>query len=278
MKTFTPDLDPAVLERLREYAARFASDFPQSKPACWAGVYLQGLLLDGERKSIEPLSHRVIRPPELTSTDPEQALQQFVNQSPWDDQKVLTRYRALIAEPFGSPEGVFVLDDTSFPKRGRHSVGVQHQYCGALGKQANCQVAVTLHYSGPRGHFPLAVRLHLPESWIDDTTRMDAAGVPEEFRVAKTKGQIALGLIDQVRAEGINGGTVVADLGYGSSVMRAGLAERGLHYVVVVPAASVVFPNEPSWVHPPRTVRRPIAGFWTRSRHRPCRPRWWRRG
>src|SRR5215204_6349227 len=100
MKTFTPDLEPAVLERLREYAARFAPDFPQSKPARWAGVYLQGLLLDGERKSIEPLSHRVTRPPELTTTDPEPALQQFVNQSPWDDQKVLTRYRALVAEPF----------------------------------------------------------------------------------------------------------------------------------------------------------------------------------
>jgi SRSO17 transposase len=263
MKTFTPDLDPAVLDRLRGYAARFAPEFPQSKPARWAGVYLQGLLLDGERKSIEPLSHRVTLPPDLTTKDPEQALQQFVNQSPWDDQKVLARYRALMAEPFASPDGVFVIDDTSFPKRGRHSVGVQHQYCGALGKQANCQVAVTLHYSGPRGHFPSAVRLHLPESWTADTKRMSAAGVPEEFRAAKTKGQIALGLIDQVRAEGINGGTVVADLGYGSSVVRAGLAERGLRYVVGVPATSVVFPTEPSWVHPPRTGRRgPAPGRW----------------
>src|SRR6476660_3429261 len=123
MKTLTPELDPAVLARLREYATHFAPDFPQSKPARWAGVYLQGLLLDGERKSIEPLSHRVTLPPGLTTNDPEQALQQFVNQSPWNDQKVLTRYRALMAVPFGSPEGVFVLDDTSFPKRGRHSVG-----------------------------------------------------------------------------------------------------------------------------------------------------------
>src|SRR3982751_844535 len=105
MKTYTPELDPTVLERLRNYAARFAPDFPQSKPARWAGVYLQGLLLDGDRKSIEPLSHRITLPPELTATDPEQALQQFVNQSPWDDQKVLTRYRALMAESFGSPDG-----------------------------------------------------------------------------------------------------------------------------------------------------------------------------
>src|SRR5947209_3249166 len=109
MKTFTPKLDPAVLARLREYAARFAPESPQSKPARWAGVYLQGLLLDGERKSIEPLSHRVSLPPGLTSKDPEQALQQFVNRSTWDQQKVLTRYRALMAEHFASPEAVFIL-------------------------------------------------------------------------------------------------------------------------------------------------------------------------
>src|SRR5205823_11592102 len=110
---------------------------------------------------------------------------------------------------FASPEGVFVIDDTSFPKQGRHSVGVPHQYCGALGKRANCQVAVTLHYAGPRGHFPLAVRLHLPEGWTADAGRMDAAGVPDEFRKPKTKGRIALGLLDQVRAEGVTSGTVV---------------------------------------------------------------------
>src|SRR3954467_12586077 len=108
MKTITPTLDPAVLARLRDYAALFAPDFPQSKPARWAGVYMHGLLADGERKSIEPLSRRVTLPPDLTSKDPEQALQQFVNQSPWDHEKVLTRYRALMAEQFASPEGVFV--------------------------------------------------------------------------------------------------------------------------------------------------------------------------
>src|SRR5436190_12872012 len=227
MKTFTPTLDPAVLDRLRDYAARFAPDFPQSKPARWAGVYLQGLLLDGERKSVEPLSRRVTLPPGLTSNDPEQALQQFVGQSPWDDRRVLTRYRRLMAEHFASPDGVFVVDDTGLPKRGRHSVGVSHQYCGALGKRANCQVAVALHYSAPRGHFPLDLRLHLPESWTDDQERMIAAGVPAAFRAHKTKGAIALELLDHVRKEGIAGGTVVADLGYGAAAVRAGLAARG---------------------------------------------------
>src|SRR6478752_8920761 len=108
MKTLTPELDPAVLERLRESAARFAPDFPQSKPALWAGLYLQGLLLDGERKSIEPLSHRVRLPDGLTSEDPEQALQQFVNQSPWDERAVLKRYRTHLARTFATPEGIFL--------------------------------------------------------------------------------------------------------------------------------------------------------------------------
>src|SRR5436309_142136 len=125
MKTYTPELDPGVLDRLRDYAALFAEDFPQAKPARWAGVYLQGLLLDGERKSIEPLSRRITLPDGLTSTDPEQALQQFVNQSPWDEKAVLKRYRAHLAQTFASPEGIFLFDDVSFPKQGTHSVGVK---------------------------------------------------------------------------------------------------------------------------------------------------------
>src|SRR5947207_189797 len=133
MKTYTPELDPAVHVRLRNYAALFAVDFPQAKPSRWAGVYLQGLLLDGERKSIEPLSRRVSLPEGLTSQDPEQALQPFVNQSPWDDQAVLRRYRAHWAGTFAHPEGIFLFDDVSFPKQGKHSVGVHRQYCGALG-------------------------------------------------------------------------------------------------------------------------------------------------
>ncbi len=178
MKTYTPELDPAVLDRLRDYATLFADDFPQAKPARWAGVYLQGLLLDGERKSIEPLAGRVTLPQGLQSKDPEQALQQFVNQSPWDAQKVLRLYRAHLAKTFASPEGIYVIDDTSFPKQGKHSVGVQRQYCGALGKKANCQVAVSVHYVAPQGHYPLDLRLYLPDSWLADPKRLNQAGVP----------------------------------------------------------------------------------------------------
>src|SRR5688500_3467939 len=100
MKTYTPALDPAVLTRLRDYATLFATDFPQAKPARWAGVYLHGLLADGDRKSVEPLSHRVTLPADLASKDPAQALQQFVSQSPWDHEAVLRRYRGHLAAPF----------------------------------------------------------------------------------------------------------------------------------------------------------------------------------
>src|SRR5829696_1673216 len=259
VKTYTPDLDPAVLDRLRDYAAHFADDFPQAKPAAWAGVYLEGLLLDGDRKSVEPLSRRVTLPAGLTSTDPEQALQQFVNQSPWDERAVLRRYRATLARSFARPKGVFLIDDVSFPKQGEHSVGVQRQYCGALGKKANCQVAVSVHYVGPKGHFPLDLRLYLPESWLADQDRLDKAGVPEAERRPLTKPEIALELLDRVRAEGLPGSVVVADAGYGvSGDLRDGLAARHLSYVVGVTEDFVVFPGRPAWVAPkPATGGRP---------------------
>lgn len=251
MKTYTPTLDAAVLDRLREYATLFANDFPQSKPALWAGVYLQGLLLDGERKSIEPLSHRVTLPPELTSQDPEQALQQFVNQSPWDPRAILRRYRSHLAETFADPNGIFLFDDVSFPKQGTHSVGVQRQYCGALGKKANCQVAVSIHYVSPKGHYPLDLQLYLPESWLADTKRLDKAGVPKDQRIARTKHEIALELLDRVQGEGLPGGAVVADAGYGvSGVFRDGLQQRGLKYIVGVTSDFVVFTEEPKWDRP----------------------------
>ncbi len=271
MKTYTPTLDAAVLDRLREYAALFAPDFPRAKPARWAGVYLQGLLLDGERKSIEPLSRRVTLPDGLTSTDPEQALQQFVNQSPWDEHAVLRRYRAHLAHTFASPEGIFLFDDVSFPKQGGHSVGVQRQYCGALGKKANCQVAASVHYVSPLGHYPLDLRLYLPDCWLADGERLDKAGVPEDQRRPLTKPEIALELLDRVRAEGLPGRRVVADAGYGASgAFRDGLRARGLSYVVGVTGDFVVFTAEPRWVRPADSGRgRPR----TRPRLAPGNPR-----
>jgi SRSO17 transposase len=263
-KTYTPELTPDVLRRLEDYAARFRVDFRFERPARWAGVYLAGLIQEGERKSIEPLSHRVAPPPELQVKDPEQALQQFVSQSPRDDQQVLKRYRAVMAQTFADPNGIFVIDDTSSPKQGKHSVGVQRQHCGALGKKANCQVAPSVHYVSPGGHYPLAMRLYLPESWTEDKKRLDRAGVPADVRDARTKGRIALELLDQVRGEGLPGRVVIADAGYGvAEGFRAGLADRGLWYLAGVTDEMVVFTAEPQWVAP-----RAGTGGRPRTRHR----------
>ncbi len=260
MKTFTPELDPGVLRRLQDYARLFAPDFPHARPAQWTAVYLQGLLADGERKSIEPLSRRISLPQGLQCQDPEQALQQFVNQSPWDQQKVLRRYRGHLAQRFASPQGIFVIDDTSFPKQGRHSVGVQRQYCGALGKKANCQVAVSVHYVSPGGHYPLDMQLFLPDSWLDDPQRLDQAKVPHDQRQARPKHQIALELLDRVRAEGLPGTAVVADAGYGvAGEFRDGLAQRGLTYIVGVTGDMVAFPQAPTW-EPPQPAAGGAAG------------------
>ena len=258
-RTYTPELAPEVLDRLASYADRFRDDFNRPRQAQYSGVYLRGLILDGDRKSIEPMSRKVALPAGLVVADLDQALQQFVGQSTWDEQAVWKRYRSVMAETFADPKAIFVIDDTSFPKQGKHSVGVQRQYCGASGKRANCQVAPSVHYVSPKGHFPLAMRLYLPESWTDDSKRLDKAGVPEGHRQARTKGQIALELLDQVRGEGLPGQVVVADAGYGTSgPFREGLASRGLHSIVGVTGEMVVFAEKPTWQPPP--AKKPGAG------------------
>jgi SRSO17 transposase len=263
-QTYTPELTPDVLDRLADYAAGFRDDFNRPRQAAWCGVYLRGLITDGDRKSAEPMAARVPLPPGLDVSDPDQALQQFLGQSTWDEQAVLRRYRATMAAQFADPAGIFVIDDTTFPKQGKHSVGVQRQYCGALGKKANCQCAVSVHYVAPRGHYPLAMRLYLPDSWLGDPGRLDRAGVAEAERRRLSKGQIALELLDRVRAEGLPGGVVVADSGYGvSGPFRDGLAQRGLHYVVGVIDKMVVFTEEPRWVEP-----KAATGGRPRKRHR----------
>src|SRR5947208_6738892 len=153
-RTFTPELSSDVLDRLAAYATGFRGDFNRPRQAAWCGVYLRGLIQDGDRKSLEPMAARVPLPEDLDVADPDQALQQFLGQSTWDERAVLRRYRATMAAKFADPAGILVIDDTTFPKQGRHSVGVQWQYCGALGKKANCQCAVSVHYVAPEGTLP----------------------------------------------------------------------------------------------------------------------------
>src|SRR5262249_19982992 len=144
------------------------------------------------------------------------------------------------------------------------SVGVQRQHCGALGKKANCQCAVSVHYVSPKGHCPLDMRLYLAESWLGDAKRLDRVGVPEAERRPLTKGQIALELLDRVRGEGLPGQLVLADAGYGvSGPFRDGLAQRGLSYIVGVTDEMVIFTEEPRWIEPKATT-----GGRPQKRHR----------
>lgn len=240
------DLEPDVLERLHDYVGELAEGFERITRHYWAGVYLQGLLLDGERKSIQPLAQRVNVPG--WHGDTMQALQQFITDSTWDEQAVLWAYRHLMQGWLVDRAGVIVIDDTGFAKKGRHSVGVARQYSGTLGKTDNCQVAVSLHYAAPRGDYPLALRLYLPESWTSQPERMQTVRVPAAYQTARTKEQIALELLDQVRAEGLQHQAVVADAGYGLSVeFRRGLEERGEVYVVGVTGQEAVFVEAPTW-------------------------------
>src|SRR5215471_9861860 len=248
------ELEADVLERLEAYVAEFAAGFGYITRPRWAGVYLQGLFLDGERKSIEPLSHRVSVPG--WHGDTEQALQLFVNQSVWDERAVLQTYRSLMGEVFDDPQGIVVIDDTGFAKKGRHSVGVARQYSGTLGKTDNCQVAVSLHYAAPKGDYPLALRLFLPESWTSQPERMEAARVPSEYQAPRTKPEIALELLDQLHAEGLQYRALVVDAGYGISVdFRRGLDDRGVHYVVGIAGTEAVLTEPPRWSVKPELER-----------------------
>ncbi|WP_327302726.1 IS701 family transposase [Streptomyces sp. NBC_01298] len=225
------------VERLRGELAEFVADvfasLPRRDQRRWGGCYLRGLMLDGRRKSIQPMAERL---PDGNM----QALQQFVNQSPWDPLPVRQRIAERLTEAV-RPE-VWVVDDVSFPKCGTASVGVARQYCGALGKTANCQVAVSVHAATDLASCPLEWELFLPEDWAADEGRRRRAGVPDEIgHVSKTR--LALGLLDRLATWLPRVPVIVADAGYGRSVsFRLALEERGWSYVVAVDPKEVARP------------------------------------
>jgi SRSO17 transposase len=193
--------------------------------------YCTGLLLPGERKSVEPMA--ALTAPARTAAK-HQSLLHFVAIAPWSDEAVLTKVRQMALpkiEALGAIEAS-IIDDTGFPKKGKHSVGVARQYCGQLGKQDNCQAVVSLSVANHHASLPVAHRLYLPEVWANDPDRRKQAKVPEDI-VFKTKPQIALDQLRAAHAAGIPLGTVLADSGYGyDSQFREGITKLGLLYAV----------------------------------------------
>ena len=217
----------------------------------WAPVYLKGLILPGERKSVEPMAERVA-PGDV------QQLHHFVPASPWAAaplQAVLAREAHRLV---GGPEAVLVVDDTALPKKGRHSVGVARHYCGCLGKRANGQVLVSLTLARGEVPVPVGLRLFLPDAWTDDPDRCARAGVPEECRRALAKAEIALAEIDRVMATGVRFGIVLADAGYGgSAAFRKGLSARGLPWAVGIAKVQNVYPSAVELLWPVARTGRP---------------------
>ena len=178
-------------------------------------------------------------------------MQRFLTDSPWDDEAVIGRLQEYLGTRLEHPEAVWVLDGSDFPKQGRKSAGVDRQYCGRLGKVANCQAGMFLAYVSPLGRALVDKGLYLPESWTSDQDRCAAARVPEERRGYRSKTGLALEMLEQAVELGhLRAGWVAADDAFGMSPsFRDGLATLGMRYVLDVPAGFMVWPEEPEWTN-----------------------------
>lgn len=209
------------LDQFADFLEPLVAELGRSERREGAALYVQGLLMPGERKSIEPMAARL-------RTD-SQKLQQFLADSPWDEQDVWRAIRRKVV-PVLEPLVAWIIDETGWLKQGNKSVGVAHQYCGAVGKQANCQVSVEVVVSDGEIAAPVAGQLYLPESWTRDKARCQGAGVPPGVSF-QTKPAIALELVKQILADGVSPAPVLGDEVYGAaSELRWGLRQLGLEY------------------------------------------------
>jgi SRSO17 transposase len=224
-----PHFDADQIGRFSAFTDLFQSVFPRSDQFKRFQTYLRGLLLPGDRKNVEAMAERVAEL--MPGEDLAQALQHFVSESPWRADRLLAVYREVVGVSQADENAVWVVHDAAFPKKGRHSVGVQRQFARSLGRKVNCQVAVVLSQIGPLGFFPLTARLYLPSHWLRENRDQAEMTVPEEYRRGATKAAIALSLIDEVRS-GTNWSfpiTVVAEPTFATDIdFENGLASRCL--------------------------------------------------
>ena len=227
-------------ERFDQYMAHLSRALGHADRHAGLKGYCTGLMLPLSRKSVEPMAARV---DPLHASARHQALHHFVAKAQWSDVEVLRRVCQWVVPHMDfSRGGWWIIDDTGFPKKGVHSVGVARQYCGMLGKQDNCQVAVSVSLACDQGSIPVAWQLYLPQDWAQDAERRKRTGVPESVRFA-TKTQIALHQLRTLLSEGAPRHCVLADAGYGvDTAFRQALSDMGLHYAVGVTSAVVVWP------------------------------------
>ncbi|MER5228224.1 IS701 family transposase, partial [Streptomyces flaveus] len=251
-------MDAHEVNRVRAKLALFVADVfasvPRKDQRAKGDCYLRGLMMDGRRKSIQAMAERL-------PDGNEQNLQQFVNQSTWDPVPVRRRICERMVPRIG-PDA-WAVDDVSFPKDGRMPVAVAPQYCGALGKQANCQVAVGVHAVSDTASCPLNWRLFLPQEWAKDTVRRRRTGVPKDVG-HREKWRLALDALDELATWRLAPPVVVADAGYGQNAdFRAALAERGHAYVVGIRGDITVQPHEAVPATPARSGngRRPLPRY-----------------
>jgi SRSO17 transposase len=264
MTPFREDLTSGTEQRFAAYLDALAQALGHADRTAPLHAYCTGLLLPGERKSIEPMAAR-LEPRRVSATH--QSLHHFVTKADWSDEALLAavRQQVLPAIEQHGPIRAWIVDDTGFPKKGKHSVGVARQYCGQLGKQDNCQVAVTLSLANDHASLPVAYRLYLPQDWVDDRARRAKAGVPEGITF-QTKPEIALDQIRAALAAGLPQGVVLMDAGYGNETeLRTKLGALGLAYVAQILSTTSVWgpgraplPPKP-WSgrgRPPKRMRR----------------------
>jgi SRSO17 transposase len=247
---------------------------PRRRP--WLPIYVRGLLSQSERKSLTPMAAHVATHAahDATATKTHyHNLQQFITYSAWDVDPVLRLLAQRADALLGGPDAVLIVDDTALLKKGHHSVGVAHQYCGEVGKLANCQCLVSLTLARDEVPIPLALQLYLPQEWTDDRTRCGAAGVPEAVRLAQreqSKIDVALAEIDRVRESGVRFGLITADAAYGTSAaFRHAITAMGCRYAVGVQSHARVYSIDATIVYPDR----PTKARTSASPYEPVRPR-----
>ncbi len=240
--------------RIETFLTSLLPLFQRTEQRIGACQYVCGLLLDGGRKNAAQIA--------LRCGGRDQNIAHFVNQSPWPWTPIRRALALRMQADAPAVDAAWGIDDTGFPKKGAHSVGVAHQYSGTLQRIGNCQVAVTVNYLTDQGSFPLEVALYLPEAWATDTARRATVGVPETVTF-RHKWALALDLLDQVRAWGLPDRVVLADADYGKVTdFRRGLRERGLSYALAVPKDTQVWTTAVTPLPPAAKGRKATKPQW----------------